>query len=194
MALKVAALFLVLAIPAVYGAISHVVGGSNGWDTGVDYNSWAKGETFNVGDTLVFNYGSLHGVDVVSKNDYDNCNPGNALETYSGGSTTYNLTKAGQTYFMCPTTSHCGQGMKLAVSVKDSGGSGSTPAPPTSPSTPSGSGSTTPSTTPSGSGSPSSNSSPTSPSGTNAATGSFGSISYLVLSFSLVLAALIVRA
>lgn len=51
MALKVAALFILIATPAVYAA-QHTVGGSSGWNPGVDYNTWASGETFNVGDTL----------------------------------------------------------------------------------------------------------------------------------------------
>ena len=49
-----ASVFLVLsllAVPAVYGA-DHTVGGSGGWDQGVDFATWAAGEKFVVGDNL----------------------------------------------------------------------------------------------------------------------------------------------
>lgn len=52
MALRIAILFLVLATPPAVYAATHVVGGSNGWNTGVNYNSWAQAQNFNVGDTL----------------------------------------------------------------------------------------------------------------------------------------------
>ena len=33
-------------------ATKHIVGGSDGWDESTDYDSWAKTQTFAVGDTL----------------------------------------------------------------------------------------------------------------------------------------------
>lgn len=33
-------------------AAQHVVGGSQGWDESSDFNSWASGQTFKVGDQL----------------------------------------------------------------------------------------------------------------------------------------------
>lgn len=33
-------------------AEQHVVGGKQGWDESTDFNSWASGQTFKVGDTL----------------------------------------------------------------------------------------------------------------------------------------------
>ena len=30
----------------------YIVGGSSGWATGVDYNAWASGKTFLVGNVL----------------------------------------------------------------------------------------------------------------------------------------------
>lgn len=33
-------------------AAQHVVGGSQGWDESTDFNAWASGQTFKVGDTL----------------------------------------------------------------------------------------------------------------------------------------------
>ncbi|XP_022769653.1 uclacyanin-3-like [Durio zibethinus] len=149
MALAAALLVLLLATPAVY-AVQYTVGDSSGWSTSGDYTTWVQGKTFNVGDTLLFTYdSSSHRVEEVTKSDYDNCNSGNSLKTYSGGNTVITLSSTGPMYFICPTTGHCALGMKLAINVVAASGN--------TPSTPSPSGSTTPSsgTTPSGSTPPS---------------------------------------
>lgn len=137
----------------------------------------------------VFNYDSSHGVDEVRQSDYNSCSTSNAVKSYNGGQTTITLSKAGPMYFVCPSFGHCGQGMKLSITVQDAGGSPSG-TPPTTPSTPPQGGSTSPSTgdTPPSTTAPASgNNRPTT--GPNAASGS--SISHLMLGFSLVLAALI---
>lgn len=52
MAMKAAAVLVVLvAVRAVYGA-DIIVGGNSGWNQGVNYDTWAAGQTFRVGDTL----------------------------------------------------------------------------------------------------------------------------------------------
>lgn len=51
MAIAASLLILMLIAPAIHAA-EHTVGGNQGWDNTVDYNSWVSGETFNVGDTL----------------------------------------------------------------------------------------------------------------------------------------------
>jgi hypothetical protein len=51
MAIQITLLILMLAAPAVYG-VQHTVGGTNGWTQSVNYDTWAAGETFVVGDTL----------------------------------------------------------------------------------------------------------------------------------------------
>ncbi|KAJ6320685.1 hypothetical protein OIU78_015968 [Salix suchowensis] len=88
------------------------------------------------------------------KGDYDGCITSNLVKTYTGGSTTITLSAAGPMYFICSTSGHCGNGMKLAITVVAASG---TPSTPTTPATPSDGGSTTPST-------PSGSSSPTTPS------------------------------
>ncbi|GKV12716.1 hypothetical protein SLEP1_g23834 [Rubroshorea leprosula] len=144
------AVSVVSASGTVY-AVNYVVGDSSGWTQGVNYATWAQGKTFNVGDTLLFTYGSTHAVDEVSESDYNNCVVGNALSTHNDGNTTITLSKAGSMYFICPTAGHCTGGMKLAVSVVSASGTPS-PSSPTPPPphrhTPSGS-TTPPSTTPS---------------------------------------------
>nr|GMC80421.1 uclacyanin-3-like [Ipomoea batatas] len=93
-AVNFAILFVLLAVPAAFAA-DHVVGDSSGWTQTGDYTTWASSKTFAMGDHLVFNYGGSHGVDVVSKDDYDNCNAGNAIQSYTGGATTIKLSKSG---------------------------------------------------------------------------------------------------
>ncbi|KAI3424517.1 Phytocyanin domain-containing protein [Psidium guajava] len=135
---------LLLAIPAEVRGATHTVGGSSGWTQGYDYGTWAASQTFNVGDTLVFSYGSTHSVDQVSKDDYDNCNVGSALKSYTGGSNSISLSSAGPMYFICPTLGHCSGGMKLAITVGSSSTTpGSSPSPPST-STPTGSPPSTP--------------------------------------------------
>lgn len=118
--------------------------------------------------STVFNYGPSHGVDVVSKDDYDSCNTGNALQVFTGGQTTIPLSTPGDMYFICSTSGHCDTGMKLAIKVQGSS-SGTTPA------TPSGSGAT-----------------PAKSNHPNAASGVFGSMSKLVVGISVVFGALFV--
>lgn len=52
MARSVAALLIfLLAVPTAH-AVDYIVGDSSGWSTGVNYNKWASGKTFAVGDNL----------------------------------------------------------------------------------------------------------------------------------------------
>ncbi|KAJ8447658.1 hypothetical protein Cgig2_031712 [Carnegiea gigantea] len=154
MALAVVFLVMLLSTPAVFGTDYNI-----DWSLSGDYSSWATRPLVE-GDSLVFTYGSSHSVDVVSKSDYDSCVSSNAIQSTSNSPTTITL-KAGTTYIICGTPGHCSPtgGMKLQVTAKAaSGGSGSTPATPTttpapaggSPSTPASSGGSTPA--PSGNG------------------------------------------
>ncbi|GLU16135.1 hypothetical protein SLE2022_325850 [Rubroshorea leprosula] len=109
-------LALFMAMPTL--ATVYTVGDTSGWATGVDYSTWTKGKTFAVGDSLVFNYGaSAHTVDEVSASDYNTCTVGNAISTDQSGATTIPLKTAGTHYFICGVVGHCGNGMKLAVTV-----------------------------------------------------------------------------
>jgi hypothetical protein len=48
-----AAIAVVVLLPAtVSAAASYRVGDDSGWDNGVDYDAWAAGKKFKVGDTL----------------------------------------------------------------------------------------------------------------------------------------------
>ncbi|PRQ57411.1 putative Blue (type 1) copper binding protein [Rosa chinensis] len=135
MALAIAFLILMVAAPAaVYGA-EHTVGDTQGWNQGVNYDTWASGKTFTVGDTLVFNYDSSHKVDEVNLADYNGCSSSNSIKTYEDSPTKITLSKAGPSYYICPIPGHCANGMKLLVNVVAAGTPSGTP-PTTTPATP----------------------------------------------------------
>uniref|UniRef100_A0A0E0LLU0 Phytocyanin domain-containing protein n=1 Tax=Oryza punctata TaxID=4537 RepID=A0A0E0LLU0_ORYPU len=88
-------------------AKDYTVGGSYGWDTYVDYDKWASGKTFIVGDTITFKYEPYHNVLEVPETDYDGCVSTNPVSVHSGGNTTFELTAAGTRYFICSIPRHC---------------------------------------------------------------------------------------
>ncbi|MED6149282.1 hypothetical protein PIB30_060929 [Stylosanthes scabra] len=138
-------LILLLAFPTVF-ATDFTVGDSSGWALKVDYTAWAKGKTFQVGDTLTFKYNpSFHQVDEVNKSSHDGCNSSNPIKNYKDGNTKITLSKEGNHYFLCPIGDHCSSGMKLAVTVAASSSGSPSKSPSGSPSTPS---TTTPSPAP----------------------------------------------
>ncbi|KAL1535789.1 blue copper protein-like [Salvia divinorum] len=133
----IALLFVLVISPVAYGQTTHIVGDSTGWDSSVNYVNWARGKTFTVGDSLVFNYDTSHAVDEVRANDYTGCNTANAISSDSNSPTTITLDAPGPRYFLCPRSNHCSQGQKLTVNVvaatttpSPPSGGGSTPSPP----------------------------------------------------------------
>ncbi|KAL0814156.1 hypothetical protein Bca101_070599 [Brassica carinata] len=104
------------------------------WSLGTDYTLLATGNTFSVGDTIVFSYSAGHTVDEVSENDYKSCTLGNSIISDSSGTTTIDLKTTGPRYFICGIPGHCSTGMKLAVTVASApstnlGGGTTTPTP-----------------------------------------------------------------
>uniref|UniRef100_A0A2P2QSK8 Phytocyanin domain-containing protein n=1 Tax=Rhizophora mucronata TaxID=61149 RepID=A0A2P2QSK8_RHIMU len=147
-----AVLVICMAVPSL--ATVYTVGETAGWALGSDYSTWTNGKTFAVGDSLVFNYGGGHTVDEVSASDYKTCTVGNALNSAQSSPTTVTLKTAGTHYFICGAPGHCGNGMKLAVTV---GAGGPSDSPSASSGTPSsGTTTTTPSTTSGGNSRPAS--------------------------------------
>ncbi|TQD69152.1 hypothetical protein C1H46_045315 [Malus baccata] len=99
-------------------AATYTVGGPNGrWDSTTDLKTWASSQSFLVGDNLNFQYSTKHDVIEVPKADYDSCQARNSIQSYSGGITTITLSSPGKRYFICGTTGHCSQGMKLEVNT-----------------------------------------------------------------------------
>ncbi|KAK1369765.1 mavicyanin [Heracleum sosnowskyi] len=97
-------------------AKDHTVGGSSGWDESTDFNSWASGETFKVGDKLVFKYSTMHSVvELGDESAYKSCGIGSAVDSMKGGNSVVKLDKPGTRYFACGTMGHCDQGMKVKI-------------------------------------------------------------------------------
>jgi hypothetical protein len=65
----------------------------------------------------VFQYSMMHTVAEVSSADFNACSASNAIQSYSDQNTKIALTAPGTRYFICGTAGHCGNGMKLAVTV-----------------------------------------------------------------------------
>lgn len=128
-------------------ATQYTVGGTAGWDASTDFNTWLMNKTFVVGDTLVFQYSSLHSVMVVNKSGYDSCQTSNALQSFTDGNTQIKLSKPGSMYFICGTPGHCVGGMKMGVNNIQAATASSPSSPPGASASPSKPNPSTPSTT-----------------------------------------------
>ncbi|PWA80041.1 cupredoxin superfamily protein [Artemisia annua] len=122
-------------------AVDHNVGRpAGGWDQSTNLESWAKAQTFTIGDNLVFTYTGLHDVLEVTKANYDSCSTSDPISSNSPSPTTIALTDAGTRYFICGTAGHCDDGMKVAITTNATASgtpttgtppsSGNSPAPP----------------------------------------------------------------
>ncbi|KAJ0724305.1 putative Blue (type 1) copper binding protein [Helianthus annuus] len=126
----------------------HVVGGDAlGWNIpsngAAAYTTWASQQTFNVGDTLFFNFTTgFHNVAEVSQAAYGPCTTANPISTITTGPATVTLTAAGQHYYICTVGTHCQIGQKLSINVSAATATPPTTPPPASPPT------TPPTTTP----------------------------------------------
>lgn len=112
-------LILVTLFGVVLGETLHKVGDSNGWTVmGANYESWASSKTFQVGDSLVFEYNNAnHDVNEVTLDKFELCEPSNPLARYETGSDTVTLTKPGVHNFICGFPGHCDIGQKLQIMV-----------------------------------------------------------------------------
>ncbi|MCO5608550.1 hypothetical protein L7F22_062761 [Adiantum nelumboides] len=107
----------------VAAAVQHDVGGDAGWTLPAranltSYQKWGSTQSFAVGDTLLFKYGSTyHNVMAVSQEDYNACNFSTPIATYDEGMTVVPLNETGTFFFICGALGHCDAGQKLAVTV-----------------------------------------------------------------------------
>ena len=75
-----------------------------------------------MGHRAVFSYGSqYHTVTEVSKSGYYTCSGSDALSDDTSGWTIVTLTAPGTHYFICNIPGLCSSGMKLSVTVAESG-------------------------------------------------------------------------
>ncbi|PAN44612.1 hypothetical protein PAHAL_9G057500 [Panicum hallii] len=116
--LLVAAAMAAALLPVPASAKTYMVGDGAGWDTGVDYDAWARGKKFKVGDTLVFRYSTPeHDVVQVDARGFAECvAPDNTVLLTSGNDHVV-LGQAGRFFFICDTEGECSSGLKLTVNV-----------------------------------------------------------------------------
>ncbi|CAI0629284.1 unnamed protein product [Linum tenue] len=113
---------------------THTVGGNTGWTIpqGGDsvYSNWASGNSFSVGDILVFNFAAgAHDVTQVNKADYDSCSASNPMMTSTNTPARITLNTSGEHYFICGVPGHCSAGQKVTVNVLASTTGSSSPSP-----------------------------------------------------------------
>ncbi|XP_034693507.1 mavicyanin-like [Vitis riparia] len=127
--------FVVLAIvavvlPTVAMAAEFTVGDDKGWTNKVDYQAWAKGKTFLVGDTLVFKYTQgNHNVFKVNGPAFKDCTIPPSNEALTSGNDTITLDTPGNKWYICGINDHCANGQKLVITVHGSLSPEPTPTP-----------------------------------------------------------------
>ncbi|KAI9184904.1 hypothetical protein LWI28_002329 [Acer negundo] len=97
-----------------------VVGDGKGWTIIFDYQAWAEGKDFRVGDKLVFNYpGGAHTVLKVNGTGFQNCIKPPASEALTSGSDEIVLATPGRKWYICGVGAHCKTaGQKLFITVQ----------------------------------------------------------------------------
>ncbi|CAI0389281.1 unnamed protein product [Linum tenue] len=139
--LALAAIVIATLLHSSAAQTPHTVGGTTGWTIprGGEsvYSNWAAGNSFAVGDILVFNFAAgAHDVTQVNKADYDSCSAANPMMTSTTGPARITLSSSGEHYFICGVPGHCSAGQKVTVNVLAST-TASSPAPaPVTPSSP----------------------------------------------------------
>ncbi|XP_038695387.1 blue copper protein 1a-like [Tripterygium wilfordii] len=110
-------------------AKEFTVGDEAGWTNGFDYQKWAQGKDFMVGDTLVFNYavGDHNVFKVVNGTLFQNCVKPPANEALTTGKDQIVLGSPGKKWYICGVEKHCAEGQKLAIEVMGSMGPAPSP-------------------------------------------------------------------
>ncbi|XP_019264067.1 PREDICTED: blue copper protein-like [Nicotiana attenuata] len=122
MAIKLLCLFVIVVsmLVAPSFATEHIVGDLAGWELFVDYNAWANGKDFKVGDTLrVFNYnGATHNVAEIDASAFGSCSLTDILYSDDSGKTTFTLEAAKDYYFTSSKLNDCNSNLRLNVNVQ----------------------------------------------------------------------------
>ncbi|XP_050213699.2 blue copper protein 1b-like [Mercurialis annua] len=96
----------------------HIVGDEAGWRLQFDYQAWAYGKKFHVGDKLVFKYPTgAHNVFRVNGTGFQSCIRPAITEALATGNDTILLATPGRKWYMCGVGKHCEYGMKLFINV-----------------------------------------------------------------------------
>ncbi|KAG8648023.1 blue copper protein [Manihot esculenta] len=107
-------------VPSTTLAKDYIVGDDSGWTTNYDYQAWAQGKNFMVGDTLVFKYPvGIHNVFKVNGTGFQNCSVPPLNEALTSGNDTIVLATPGRKWYICGVGKHCEVGnQKLAITVQ----------------------------------------------------------------------------
>ncbi|XP_031276634.1 mavicyanin [Pistacia vera] len=111
---------LTLFLLKVSNAAVYKVGDSGGWTTigNIDYKQWAATKTFQLGDTILFEYNSqFHNVMQVTHAMYRACNASAPLATYTTGNDSITIKTKGHHFFFCGVPGHCQAGQKVDINV-----------------------------------------------------------------------------
>ncbi|XP_058084613.1 blue copper protein 1a-like [Magnolia sinica] len=113
---------MVVILPSVALATEYVVGDDKGWTPNFDYQTWAAGKDFTVGDNLVFKYdAAFHDVFKVNGTAFKDCIIPPANESLNTGNDIITLVTPGRKWYICGKSDHCAKGgQKLAITVSDS--------------------------------------------------------------------------
>nr|GMD74982.1 basic blue protein-like [Ipomoea batatas] len=109
----------VVAILAVYAtATDYIVGDEYGWTTNVDYQAWAKGKQFVVGDKLIFKYqAGTNSVYNVGGTGFKQCIPPAQSTPLTTGNDVIELVTPGRKWYISGSAQYCKLGQKLVITV-----------------------------------------------------------------------------
>ncbi|XP_044476768.1 mavicyanin-like [Mangifera indica] len=100
------------------GGATHIVGGSDGWDSFSNSLNWSREKEFHVGDVLVFNYkNDAHNVMQVNSTAYRKCIKNPYTRLFNSGHDSLVLSEVGKFWYICAVADHCENGQKLAIKV-----------------------------------------------------------------------------
>ncbi|KAM1158958.1 hypothetical protein ACFX19_032749 [Malus domestica] len=119
-------LFIILVTLAIVApsilATDFVVGDDKGWTINFDYQTWAQGKQFYVGDKLVFKYPKgVHNVYKVNGTEFQQCAAPLDSVPLTSGNDVVTLATAGRKWYICGVGQHCKAGnQKLLITVMPS--------------------------------------------------------------------------
>ncbi|KAJ8747681.1 hypothetical protein K2173_012891 [Erythroxylum novogranatense] len=121
--------FVAIALVAVLvpstSATDFMVGDDKGWTTNFDYQKWAEGKEFHVGDRLVFKYPQgAHDVLRVNGTVFQQCLKPADVPPLNSGNDVIPLATPGKKWYICGVAKHCEEGnQKLTITVWPEAGS-----------------------------------------------------------------------
>ncbi|KAF6169896.1 hypothetical protein GIB67_034288 [Kingdonia uniflora] len=114
-------LVLVVAILLPVRALAKeiLVGDDSGWTINFDYQTWAAGKEFYVGDKLIFQYPiGVHNVLKVNGADFQTCTSPVEVMPLTTGMDVITLSAPGKKWYICDVGTHCEVGgQKLFITV-----------------------------------------------------------------------------